>query len=163
MLDEVGEFGDGDCVLGVAPTRAFQVVTELALGSNEIRIAITDPAGNDSALSLTVRRGSGRLRASISSTAYVIHQGDLPLDVRLTVLVDDPDGRPLAGARVTFTLSIPGIPTITGDATTDANGSAAFSTKIPKGASRGSGSAAVLVRTDEFGRTTDDTLITIKR
>jgi len=154
----------GESITGTAAADGtFSLSVPITTGTNVINIGITDPAGNDSAMSLTVRRGSGRLRASISSSAYVIHQGDLPLDVRLTVLVDDPDGRPLAGARVTFTLSIPGIPTITGDATTDQNGSAVFMTKIPKGASRGGGSAAVLVRTDEFGRTTDETLITIRK
>jgi hypothetical protein len=141
----------------------FSLSVPITTGSNVIRIAITDPAGNDNAMNLTVRRGSGRLRASLSSSTYLIHQKDLPMDVRLTVLVDDPDGQPLVGAKVTFTLSIPGIPTITGDATTDANGQAAFVTKVPKGATRGGGSAAVLVRTDEFGRTTDETLITVKK
>lgn len=154
----------GESISGTAAADGtFSLSVPIANGSNVIKIAITDPAGNDNDLSLTVRRGSGKLRASLSSSAYLIHQGDLPMDVRLTVLVDDPDGKPLAGARVTFTLSIPGIPTITGDATTDSNGAAIFVTKVPKGASRGSGSAAVLVRTDEFGRTTDETLITIRR
>jgi hypothetical protein len=77
--------------------------------------------------------------------------------------VDDPDGGALAGARVTFTLSVPGIKTITGDATTDANGQASFSTRIPKGADVGIGSAGILVRTTDFGRTTDETVITIRR
>jgi glucodextranase-like protein len=141
----------------------FSLSVPITNGANVIRIAITDPAGNDNAMELTVRRGSGRLRASISSSTYLIHQKDLPMDVRLTVLVDDPDGSPLAGARVTFTLSIPGIPTITGDATTDSNGQAVFVTKVPKGATRGSGSAAVLVRTGEFGRTTDEAPISIRK
>jgi hypothetical protein len=153
-----------DSITGTAAADGtFSLSVPITTGSNVIRIAITDPAGNDNAINLTVRRGSGRLRASLSSSAYQIYQKDLPLDVRLTVLVDDPDGRPLRGARVTFTLSIPGIPTITGDATTDSNGQASFVTKVPKGATRGSGSAAVLVRTDEFGRTTDETLITVKK
>jgi Glucodextranase, domain B len=153
-----------DSITGTAAADGtFSLSVPITTGSNVIRIAITDPAGNDNAMNLTVRRGSGRLRASLSSSHYQIYQKDLPLDVRLTVLVDDPDGRPLNGARVTFTLSIPGIPTITGDATTDANGQASFVTKVPKGATRGSGSAAVLVRTDEFGRTTDETLITVKK
>ena len=141
----------------------FSLAVPITSGSNVIHIAVTDPAGNDNALDLTVRRGSGHLRASISSSAYSVSQKDLPFDIRLIVLVDDPDGSPLANATVTFTLSIPGIPTITGDATTDSNGQAVFATTIPKGASKGGGSAAVLVRTDEFGKTTDETPITIKK
>ena len=44
-------------------------------------------------LELTVRRGSGQLRASLSASAYSISQKSLPTQIRLTVLVDDPDGR----------------------------------------------------------------------
>ena len=40
---------------------------------------------------------------------------DLPEAITLTAAVTDPDGKPLAGADITFTLSIPGIPTVTGD------------------------------------------------
>jgi hypothetical protein len=64
---------------------------------------------------------------------------------------------------VTFTLSIPGIPTVTGEATTNSNGRAAFETTIPKGADRGAGSAAILVKTDDFGSTSDNTVITITK
>jgi hypothetical protein len=153
-----------DSITGTAAADGtFSLSIPIASGSNVIRVGITDPAGNDNAMNLTVLRGSGRLRASLSSSTYLIHQKELPLDVRLTVLVDDPDGRPLSGAKVTFTLSIPGIKTITGDATTDVDGQATFVTKLPKGATRGSGSAAVLVRTDEFGKTTDETLITVRK
>jgi len=153
-----------DSISGTAAADGtFSLAVPITNGSNVIHIAVTDPAGNANALDLTVRRGSGRLRASIASSVYSISQKDLPMDVRLTVLVDDPDGSPLAGASVTFTLSIPGIPTITGDATTDENGQAVFMTKIPKGASKGGGSAAVLVQTAEFGKTTDETPISIRK
>ena len=99
----------------------------------------------------------------MSSSIYSISQKSLPTEIRLVALVDDPDGRPLENARVTFTLSIPGIKTITGDGVTDANGEASFSTRIPKGADKGGGTAGILVRTDEFGRTTDETVITIRK
>jgi protocatechuate 3,4-dioxygenase beta subunit len=94
---------------------------------------------------------------------YSISQKKLPAEVRLFALVDDPDGRPLEGARVTFTLSVPGIKTVTGDAVTDANGQASFATRIPKGADRGGGTAGVLVRTADFGHTTDETIIAIRK
>ena len=58
---------------------------------------------------LTVSRGSGKLRASLSASAYSISRARLPQTIQLTVTVDDPDGKPLEGAEVTFTLSIPGI------------------------------------------------------
>jgi hypothetical protein len=141
----------------------FSLSLPLDPGTNPIRLTVTDPAGNQKATQLSVRRGSGRLRASVSLSFYSISQRQLPQQIRLVANVDDPDGSPLAGARVTFTLSIPGIKTITGDATTDANGQADFSTRIPKGADVGIGSAGILVRTTDFGRTTDETVITIRR
>lgn len=154
----------GESIGGTAAADGtFSLSVPLTSGSNPIRISATDPAGNAQTLDLTVRRGSGKLRASLSASAYSISQKNLPAEIRLVVLVDDPDGVPLAGAKVTFTLSIPGIKTVTGDAVTDADGQASFSTRIPKGASRGGGTAGVLVRTTEFGRTTDETVIAIKK
>ena len=79
----------------------------------------------------------------------------------LTATVTDPDGKAIAGADVTFTLSMPGIATVSVDTKTDANGKATFKTTVPKGADVGQGSATVLVSTDEFGSTQDFTVITI--
>jgi hypothetical protein len=141
----------------------FSLDLPITTGSNTVKIAVTDPAGNERETELTVRRGSGKLRASLSSTNYSISKSRLPLAIRLTVIVDDPDGVPLEGARVTFTLSIPRIPTVTGEATTDAHGYASFETKIPASAGTGVGTATVLVLTDDFGKTTDETLITVKK
>lgn len=141
----------------------FSLSVPLTSGTNPIRVSATDPAGNTRTLELSVRRGSGRLTASLAASAYSISLRSLPTTMRLVALVDDPDGRPLEGARVTFTLSVPGIKTVTGDAITDANGQAEFSTRIPEGADRGGGTAGVLVITDDVGRTTDEVLITIKR
>ena len=73
----------------------------------------------------------------------------------------DPDGKALEGARVTFTLSVPGIAAVTRTKTTDANGKASFETTIPKSATVGQGLAAVLVKTDEFGSVDDRAVITI--
>jgi len=154
----------GDSVSGTAANDGtFSLTLPITRGANPLKITATDPAGNVNEAGLTVNRGSGQLRASLSASAYSIRQSDLPQLIRLTVTVDDPDGKPLAGARVTFTLSIPGIPTVTGNSTTDANGRAVFETTIPSGATRGSGPAGVLVQTDEFGRTTDETAVTIKK
>ena len=75
----------------------------------------------------------------------------------------DPDGKALAGADVTFTLSMPGIPTVTIDGKTNANGKASFRTTVPKGADVGQGSATVLVSSKEFGSTEDYTVISIVR
>jgi hypothetical protein len=154
----------GDSVSGTAANDGtFALGLPITSGKNQLVITATDPAGNSSEVELAVTRGSGKLRASLSASAYAIKQANLPQVIQLTVTVDDPDGKPLAGAKVTFTLAIPGVRPVTGDAVTDANGRAVFDTTIPKGADRGSGSAGVLVLAGEFGRTTDETLITVKK
>jgi hypothetical protein len=154
----------GDSVAGTAAADGtFALSLPITTGPNQLKIIATDPAGNVGELELLVTRGSGHLRATLSASAYSISKAKLPQPIQLIVNVDDPDGKPLAGARITFTLSIPGIPIVTGDATTDANGRAVFGTMIPKGAARGSGSAAVLVQTAEFGKTRDETPITITK
>lgn len=148
----------GDSVSGTAANDGtFALSLPITKGSNELRITATDPAGNVSQIELTVTRGSGHLLASLSASDYSISRKDLPQSIKLIVLVDDPDGKPVAGARVTFTLAIPGIKPIRRDATTDANGRAVVETMIPKGATIGSGSAAVLVDTVDFGTTRDET------
>jgi protocatechuate 3,4-dioxygenase beta subunit len=82
--------------------------------------------------------------------------------VTLTGTVTDPDGHALAGANVTFTLSMPGIPTVSIDTTTGSDGTATFKTTVPKGADVGQGSATVLVTTQAYGSAQDYTVITIK-
>jgi hypothetical protein len=154
----------GDSIGGTAATDGtFSLSLPLTAGSNPLKVTVTDPAGNTSTQELTVRRGVGKLRASLSASNYSISQKNLPYEIRLVAIVDDPDGRPLSGANVTFTLSVPGVKPITGDAVTDENGEASFTTRIPKGADRGGGNIGVLVRTSEFGNTTDRTIITIKK
>jgi hypothetical protein len=147
----------GDTWAAVLPAGTLRV------GGNAVSVTATDPAGNVNKTELEVTRGSGRLRASLSASLYSIKRSALPEPITLTVSVDDPDGRPVVGATVTFTLSIPGIKTVTGEATTGKNGRAVFKTTIPKGASTGSGSAGAFVRTSEFGKTTDETTITIRK
>lgn len=140
----------------------FTLDLPLSTGTNEIAITCTDPAGNVSDTTLTVRRGSGELRIVLGASAYRVGVADLPQDVTLTAVASDPDGNPLAAADVTFTLSIPGIPTVTQDMQTDDQGRATFTTPIPKGADPGQGSAAVLLSSEEFGSAQDYTVITIE-
>jgi hypothetical protein len=141
----------------------FSLSLPITKGSNPIRINATDPAGNVNAAELTVTRGSGELRASLSLSSVSIKRANLPEEIRLTVTVDDPDGKPIEGARVTFTLDVPGIKIVKGEARTDKNGRAVFVTTIPAGADLGGGTAGVLVRTAEHGQTTDETGITIRK
>jgi hypothetical protein len=141
----------------------FSLVLAIAPGVNRITIEGTDPAGNVAEMDYVIKRGTGKLTAVLVSSAYQIKRSNLPYGLRLTASASDPDGRPLAGASVTFTLSIPGMPTVTREGTTSANGTATFRTTIPKGADLGQGSATVLVSSDELGSTQDFTVITIRK
>jgi Glucodextranase, domain B len=114
---------------------AFTVVVPLGTGTNTIQITATDPAGNANTANLTVRRGTGKLTASVGASFYRLKVSKLPEPVTLTATITDPDGRPLAGAHVTFTLAVPGVPAIaSGQLTTGSNGRATSTTTIPKGA-----------------------------
>jgi hypothetical protein len=141
----------------------FKVSLPLAPGINHIVINASDPAGNESSAELTVRRGSGKLVVSLEASDYSISRRALPQSIKLTATVTDPDGRPLAGADVTFTLSIPGIRTVTAEGKTNENGRASYETTIPKSADRGQGSATVLISSDEFGSAQDVLAITVVR
>ncbi len=154
---------NGASVTGSAATDGtFTLTLALGTGINEITITGTDPAGNAKSMVLTVRRGNGKLTATLGASAYRLSVAKLPADLTLRVAVSDPDGNALVGAAVTFTLSIPGIPTVTGDEVTDADGRASFTTSIPAGADPGQGLATVLVSSDQFGSTQDQSVITIQ-
>lgn len=143
------------------PDGTFVLSLPLATGQNTITIDATDPAGNAGTASLTVRRGSGKLTVSLSASAYQVSRKALPEGIQLTATATDPDGNPLKGADVTFTLSIPGIPTVTQDMKTGSNGRAVWETTIPKGATLGQGSATVLLSSDALGSTQDYTVISV--
>jgi len=155
---------NGSSIAGTAgPDGAFDLSLAIAPGVNTITIIGTDPAGNVSEVSLNVKRGNGKLTVKLNASDAQIKRSRLPEPVTLSANVTDPDGRRLAGAAVTFTLSIPGIQTVTIDTTTDANGHATFRTTVPKGADLGQGSAAVLASTSDFGSTEDFLAISIVR
>ena len=153
---------NGSSVAGTAESDGtFTLSVALATGVNKITITGTDPAGNTAQASLTVKRGTGKLAVSLSSSTYNIKRSRLPEPVTLTGTVTDPDGHPLSGVDVTFTLSMPGIPTVSIDTTTGNDGTATFKTTVPKGADIGQGSATVLVTTQAYGSAQDYTVINI--
>jgi hypothetical protein len=153
---------NGSSTSGVAGTDGlFTISLGISTGTNEITITATDPAGNAKDWILTVRRGSGALRVVLGSSDYKLSVDDLPQDLTLTAVASDPDGKPLVGADLTFTLSIPGIPTVTQEVQTNDQGRATFTTAVPVGADPGQGSATVLLSSEEFGSTQDYTVITI--
>jgi hypothetical protein len=139
----------------------FSLSLALSGGVNKITITGTDPAGNVASTTINVRRGTGKLTVRLSASIYRIKRSHLPEPVTLSATVTDPDGKALAGADVTFTLSMPGIPTVSIDTRTNASGKATFRTTVPKGADLGQGSATVLITSDTLGSTQDFTVITI--
>jgi hypothetical protein len=159
----VARNGANDASISVAALSdgTFELSLPLAGGSNGISISATDPAGNTGDAEITVRRGTGKLTVALSADTYRFKRSRLPRPIVLTATVTDPDGRPLADAAVTFTVSIPGIAAITHDTTTNSRGRASFETSIPRSATVGQGLAAVLARTSSFGSVDDRTVITI--
>jgi len=139
----------------------FTVEVPISAGTNGIALTATDPAGNVGTAVISVRRGSGALAVSLGATAYRISAARLPRTIELTAVVTNPDGRPIPGQAVTFTLSIPGVPTLTGETVTDGSGTARFRTVIPAGATPGSGLATAFVSTTDFGETSSRISITI--
>jgi hypothetical protein len=141
----------------------FSVTVALASGVNAITIEATDPAGNAGQLAISLRRGTGKLAAKLSASAYTFSRANLPDPLTLTVLVSDPDGAPLPGASVTFSLTIPGVGPVTQDRVSDATGHAVFQTTVPRGASVGTGVAAVYVTAAGIGTASAKTVITIAK
>jgi hypothetical protein len=141
---------------------SFTIVVPIELGPNGITVTVTDPAGNVASSVVTVSRGDGRLSADISASAYRISRSKLPAELTVRVAVTDPDGRPLEGATVLFTIQVTGIPPIVpSPVTTDGAGVAAFRTVIPAAATAGSGPITARITTAEFGEIRVQTSLTI--
>jgi hypothetical protein len=151
----------------VATTKAskdglWTVVIALDNGPNAITVTAVDPAGNTNTTTLNLRKGSGKLTAVLTGSAYRFKASKLPRKITLEVVVSDANGRKLKGATALFTISVPGIEAIvSGEVQTDAQGHAAFTTNIPSGAMAGSGLATVLITTDNGGTVTDRQVLTI--
>jgi hypothetical protein len=142
---------------------AFSLTLPLAPGTNAVTIQATDPAGNVGAATITIRRGTGKLTASLTASTYRFSRARLPDPLVLSVLVTDPDGKPLAGARATFSVTIPGVAPITATRTTGTDGKAQFRTTVPKGAAIGSGLLSVLVSAGDLGTTSARDGLTIAK
>ncbi len=139
----------------------FALEILLKPGPNTVTLSGTDPAGNIGQLSLAVVRGNGELTSALSASASRITISSLPVSLQLGVLVLDPDGQPVSGATLTFTLTVPGIPPIAKDAVSGSDGRATFTTTLPAGVTEGAGLATVLVATTDFGSTSAQKTITI--
>jgi hypothetical protein len=143
---------NGRTAIGAADaTGSFQVVLPLADGTNAISVMATDPAGNPATVILTVQRGTGQLKITLTASATQISAKQLPSTLKLSAVATDPGGRRLAGRDITFILSIFGMPPINVQETTNASGVAVFETSIPAGATPGKGSGTAFLITPEYG------------
>jgi hypothetical protein len=142
-------------------TGSFQVALPLADGTNAISVTATDPAGNAATAVLTVQRGTGKLKVTLTASASKISAKQLPSMLKLSAVATDPGGKSLAGRDITFTLNILGVPPITGQATTNASGVAVFGTLIPAGATPGKGTGTAFLTTPEYGNASALVPITI--
>ncbi len=140
---------------------AFSLQVPLSPGTNGIALTATDLAGNVGTAVLTVRRGPRNLGIAVTASSYRISAARLPRTIELRAVVTDPNGGQLAGQSVTFTLTIPGVPAITGQDVTDGSGTATFRTTIPAGATQGTGLGTAFVSTGQFGDASGRVSITI--
>ena len=133
----------------------FSLILPLDQGSNAITVKATDPAGNQTTVTLTVTQGSGDMTASLSASTYSISVSHPPSSLQVRVLVTDPHGAPVAGAVAYFTIQIPGLaPISSGPRTTDSTGRATFTTSLVAKIQTGNGLIAVLVQYPGFSDTT---------
>jgi hypothetical protein len=139
----------------------FKIKIGIRDGKNAIVIQATDPAGNSATQTLQVTKGKGALEAKIAASARTVSKSDLPQDILFTVTVTDPNGDRLPGALVTFSVSVPGIPTLTKDVKTGSDGRATYKVTLPKGATAGGALATALVATDQYGDTSAKLTFTI--
>jgi len=152
---------NGRTAIGAADaTGSFQVLVPLADGTNAISVTATDPAGNAATAVLTVQRGTGQLKVTLTASASKI-SAKQPNMLKLSAVATDPGGKNLAGRDIAFTLNILGVPPITGQETTNASGVAVFGTSIPAGATPGKGTGTAFLTTPEYGDASGRVVITI--
>jgi hypothetical protein len=122
-----------------AASGTFKIDIDIDTGSNALSVTSTDPAGNETTVVVTVKRGGGELTAKLALSIVRIPQTSLPKTLVITLTVADVGGSAVNGARVDFTISPPGQPTSTFQAIT-ASGKAKWSVSIPKfGTTKASG------------------------
>jgi len=138
----------------------FELSLPLVPGDQEIVISGTDPAGNQAQTTLKLKQGSTDMRVQLRASLYRISVSHHPSSLQLTVLVTDPSGKPLPGARAFFTLQIPGLAPISNEVFTREDGRAIFTTPLVGPISKGSGAATVLVTHDVYGESTDRVSLT---
>lgn len=133
----------------------FEFQLPLVQGDNDIQISATDPAGNQNTKKLQLRQGSTEMRVNLRASLYTISVKHHPSSLQLVVVVLDPSGDPIAGARAFFTLQIPGLAPISNELITGADGRATFTTPLVGELATGGGVGTVLITDETYGEGTD--------
>ena len=104
-----------------------------------------DPATNATSTTIRVTRGAGKLTLDLSANHYSF-SAKRGTTLRFTAALTDPDGQPIAGETVVFTISIAGLPTDVRQATTNASGKAVVTITIgPHAANSGKSHTGLVV------------------
>ena len=126
----------------------YSLTVTVVAGSNTLDLTATDQAGNVSTTGVSVTRSYGQLAAhlSVSPTKF---RSSSQTTLKLTTHATSYGGAPLAGASVTFTVTIQGLaPIVSPVLTTDSKGVATWQVAIT-GATPGAGRANVLVTSSQ--------------
>jgi hypothetical protein len=146
----------GTSASAAAAAGRFAIAIALAMGRNVLTISVVDAGRNRAETTLRLVRGEGQLTGELSLSRGLVYRSRLPASVTLKVRVVDADRRPVDRARVTFSISPPGLPTSTFESIT-ADGEASWTVTLPKdGPEPGSGLATALVMLPD-GRSIRDT------
>jgi hypothetical protein len=153
--------GNGTSVSSVAAKDGtFEFGLSLGPGTNQVTITGTDPAGNVGKTTIKLTAGSAKMSVRLSASSYRISVAKHPAQLQLVVLVTDPSGTALPGARAFFTLQIPGLAPISNELTTGADGRAVFTTPLVGQLTTGGGLGTVLVSADPYGTSSDRVTLT---
>jgi hypothetical protein len=126
----------------------FSLTVQVVAGSNTIDVTAADQAGNVSTTGVTVTRSYGQLAAHLAVSPSKFRSSS-QTTLKLTLHATSYGGTPLAGASVTFTVTIQGLaPIVSPVLTTDSTGTATWKVAIT-GATPGSGRANVLVTSSQ--------------
>src|SRR6185295_5432988 len=123
-----------------------------------IRIRASDLAGNAEVVARGVERAGAGVKAKISVNPKHVSARALPSQVRVMARLHDKDDRPVKGARVTFTLTIPGQATVRSpEVVTGADGTATWKEQIePEGIETGPAQVALIAELPTGVRFDDD-------
>ena len=117
----------------VRPDGTFDLTVKLAVGDNRIKVVAMDPVGNRESIVRHVIRKEGRRAVEVQVKPPKLLISRLPRPLRIVAVVTDEASERVAGAAVTFILSLPGQGARTYDAVTDSDGRATWDMQVDRG------------------------------